>query len=74
MAIDTDAHSESELAFVEFGLAAAIRAGIHMDRVVNFMNADEVRAWARESSQMARRIWSGSDARAGAEREVGSAR
>ena len=54
VAIDTDAHSEDELAFVEFGLAAAIRAGIRMDRVVNFMSADEVRAWARESTQMAR--------------------
>ena len=59
VAIDTDAHSVEELAFVEFGLAAAIRAGIPMDRVVNFMSADEVRAWARESSQMARRVWGG---------------
>jgi len=66
VAIDTDAHSEEELAFVEFGLAAAVRAGIRMDRVVNFMTADEVGAWARESTQMARRIWAGS----GAGREV----
>ena len=62
IAIDTDAHSQDELDWTEFGLAAAIRAGIRMDRVVNFMTADEVRAWARESRQMARRIWSGGGA------------
>lgn len=65
VAIDTDAHKAEELGFVGFGLAAAIRAGIRMDRVVNFMPVDELRAWARESSQMARRIWAGAD-------EVGS--
>ena len=76
VAIDTDAHSAEELRFVEFGLAAAIRAGIALDRVVNFMSADEVRAWARDSTQMARRIWSGSDASRdlGATRAAGSAR
>jgi histidinol phosphatase-like PHP family hydrolase len=68
VAIDTDAHSPSELRFVEFGLAAAIRAGIAMDRVVNFMTATEVRAWARDSSQIARRSWSGSGAGAAAAR------
>ncbi|HUQ41456.1 MAG TPA: hypothetical protein VM052_03035 [Candidatus Limnocylindrales bacterium] len=68
VAIDTDAHSPSELRFVEFGLAAAIRAGIAMDRVVNFMPVAEVRAWARESSQMARRSWSGAGAGAGVPR------
>jgi histidinol phosphatase-like PHP family hydrolase len=73
VAIDTDAHKIEDLAWVEFGLAAAIRAGIRMDRVVNFMRADDVRAWARDSTQMARRIWSGTgasrtDARAGASR------
>jgi putative hydrolase len=60
VAIDTDAHSPDELAFVEFGLAAAIRAGIPMDRVVNFMPAEKVRDWARASSHIARRSWSGS--------------
>lgn len=63
VAIDTDAHGADELAFVEFGLAAAIRAGIVRERVVNFMTADEVKAWARASTQMARRIWSGAGAR-----------
>jgi histidinol phosphatase-like PHP family hydrolase len=62
VAIDTDAHSADELAFVEFGLATAIRAGIRMDRVVNFLPLDELRAWARASRQIARRSWAGAAA------------
>jgi DNA polymerase (family 10) len=49
VAIDTDAHKPHELAFVEFGLAAAIRAGIRRDRVVNFLPRDELLAWSRAS-------------------------
>ena len=74
IAIDTDSHKLEDLAWTEFGLAAAIRAGIRMDRVVNFMTADEVRAWARESTQMARRIWSGSGADRDAPREADAPR
>jgi len=61
VAIDADAHQPYELGFIGFGLAAAIRAGIKMERVVNFLPVDELRAWARASSQMARRIWAGAD-------------
>ena len=61
VAIDTDAHKPEEMGFIGFGLAAAIRAGIAMDRIVNFMPAAELREWARQSSQMARRIWAGAD-------------
>ena len=59
VSVDTDAHALDELRFVEFGLAAAIRAGISKERIVNFMSAEDVVAWARSSSQMARRSWSG---------------
>jgi histidinol phosphatase-like PHP family hydrolase len=47
VAIDTDAHASDELAFVEFGLATAIRAGIRRDRVVNFLPRAELLAWSR---------------------------
>ena len=47
VAIDTDSQKRQELAFVEFGLAAAIRAGIRRDRVVNFLSRDELLAWSR---------------------------
>lgn len=60
VAIDTDAHAPEEMAFVEFGLATAIRAGIRPERIVNFMAADDIVRWARESTQMARRSWAGS--------------
>jgi histidinol phosphatase-like PHP family hydrolase len=75
VAIDTDAHSGAELDLVAFGLAAAIQAGIRMDRVINFLPVDELRAWARSSSQIARRNWSGSGGgRRPTEREAGSVR
>ncbi len=47
VAIDTDAHAPHELAYVEFGLAAAIRAGIPRDRIVNFLPRDQLLAWSR---------------------------
>lgn len=47
ISIGTDAHSPGELRFMEFGLAAAIRAGIPRDRILNFRPADEVVDWAR---------------------------
>jgi len=46
VAIDTDAHAPEQLAFVEFGLAAALIAGISADRIVNFMGRGELLAWA----------------------------
>lgn len=45
VAIDTDAHSVMELAFVDFGLAAALGAGIAPERIVNFQTREDVLAW-----------------------------
>jgi DNA polymerase (family 10) len=45
VAIDTDSHSVMELQFVDFGLAAALEAGIPAERVVNFLSRDELLAW-----------------------------
>jgi putative hydrolase len=53
VAIDTDAHAPDELAFIEFGLAAAICAGIRLDRVVNFLPRDELLEWSRARRQTA---------------------
>ena len=49
ISIGTDAHSVRELGFMEFGVAAAIRAGIAPERILNCMAADELLAWARET-------------------------
>jgi DNA polymerase (family 10) len=46
ISIGTDAHRTSELASMEFGLAAAILAGIPRERILNFQPREEVLAWA----------------------------
>ena len=45
IAIDTDAHTPEQLVFVELGLAAAVKAGIPKERVVNFMKPAELLKW-----------------------------
>jgi histidinol phosphatase-like PHP family hydrolase len=47
IAIDTDAHGPSQLSFIEYGLASAIRAGIPRERIINFLPADELLGWAQ---------------------------
>ncbi|HEX2089432.1 MAG TPA: PHP domain-containing protein [Actinomycetota bacterium] len=49
ISIGTDAHSTAELRFMEYGLAAAIRAGIPRERILNYLPRDQLLAWARES-------------------------
>jgi putative hydrolase len=44
--IGTDAHSVQELRFMEFGLAAAILAGLPRHRILNFMPRDDLVEWA----------------------------
>lgn len=46
ISIGTDAHSTAELRYMEYGLAAAIRAGIPRDRILNFQPAEDVLEWA----------------------------
>ena len=48
ISIGTDAHSVRELEYMDYGLAAAILAGIPRDRILNFQPVDEVLAWAAE--------------------------
>ena len=47
ISIGTDAHYQHELEFVDIGVAAAMKAGIAKDRILNFMTADQLTAWAR---------------------------
>ncbi len=46
ISIGTDAHRTSELSHMEYGLAAAIRAGIPRERILNFQPVEEVLAWS----------------------------
>jgi histidinol phosphatase-like PHP family hydrolase len=47
VSIGTDAHSVRELDHMEIGLAAAIRAEIPRERILNYLPVDQVLEWAR---------------------------
>jgi putative hydrolase len=55
ISIDTDAHAPRELEFQEFGIAAAIRARIPRERILNFLSAEDLRDWVSESRDRAQR-------------------
>jgi len=46
ISIGTDSHGPSQLRFIQYGLAAARKAGIDRSRILNFMTRDELLAWA----------------------------
>jgi len=45
ISLGSDAHAASQLEFLDYSLAAARRAGIPDDRIINCMTADELLAW-----------------------------
>jgi histidinol phosphatase-like PHP family hydrolase len=45
ISIGTDSHGPSQLRFMEFGLAAALCAGVKRERILNFMSAEELLGW-----------------------------
>jgi len=47
ISLGTDAHHGWQLEFIDLGLAAALRAKISTDRIVNFMSLLELKAWAK---------------------------
>ena len=47
ISLGTDAHHPWQLEFIDLGLAAALRAKIPADRIVNFMPILELKAWAQ---------------------------
>ena len=55
IAIDTDAHAPGQLPFVELGLAAAARAGIPRDRIINFMSVPALLKWVQQVRSRAHR-------------------
>ncbi len=46
ISLGTDSHHTLQLRFMSYSLAAAIRAGIPRDRILNFMSPEELKAWA----------------------------
>jgi histidinol phosphatase-like PHP family hydrolase len=47
ISIGTDSHGASQLAFMDFGIAAIVSAGIAKERVLNFLSADEIVEWSK---------------------------
>lgn len=47
ISIGTDSHGPSQLGFIDFGIAAIASAGIHRERVLNFLPADALVQWAK---------------------------
>jgi histidinol phosphatase-like PHP family hydrolase len=45
VSIGTDAHNQSEMRFIEVGVAAALKAGIAKVRILNFQPWEEIVAW-----------------------------
>ena len=45
ISLGTDSHHPWQLAFIELGLAAALRAGIPPERIINFLSLDELKSW-----------------------------
>jgi histidinol phosphatase-like PHP family hydrolase len=45
ISLGTDSHQAHQLEFIELGLAAALKARIPSDRIVNFMDVASLRAW-----------------------------
>ena len=46
ISIGTDAHHPSDLGFIELGLAAAMKAGIKRERILNFLSTEQLLDWA----------------------------
>lgn len=45
ISLGTDAHHSDQLEFIELGLAAALKARIPPDRIINFMDLTSLREW-----------------------------
>jgi putative hydrolase len=54
ISLGTDAHHSHQLEFIELGLAAALKAKIPPDRILNFMDLASLRAWVAKLRQRRR--------------------
>jgi len=55
----TDSHGPSQLRFIEFAAASALRAGIAQERVLNFMSRDRLLDWIETVRQHASSTFAG---------------
>ncbi|HSH39743.1 MAG TPA: PHP domain-containing protein [Chthoniobacterales bacterium] len=47
VSLGTDAHDPAQFGFIELGLAAALRAGIPAERIINFLPLPDLLAWVK---------------------------
>jgi histidinol phosphatase-like PHP family hydrolase len=80
ISIGTDAHTPSELVFLEIGIAAAILAGVSRDRVLNLLSARElaervglIRATKKRDTNEWSTTWQGANASASTPRQASQA-
>ena len=45
ISLGTDSHGQSQLPFIELGLASAVLAGVERERILNFMSLEELLYW-----------------------------
>lgn len=55
ISLGTDAHHPWQLEFIQLGLAAALKAKIPADRVINFFGVDDLRGWVVKVRKHGRR-------------------
>ena len=48
ISLGTDAHHPWQFGFIELGLAAALKARIPAERIINFLSLAELKAWVRQ--------------------------
>ena len=56
ISLGTDSHHADQLEFIELGLAAALKARIPPDRIINFMNRASLQAWVAKLRARRRRL------------------
>ncbi len=52
----TDSHGPSQLRFMEYAAASALRAGIPRERILNFLSRDELLSWVESVRESARPV------------------
>jgi histidinol phosphatase-like PHP family hydrolase len=55
VSLGTDAHHSWQLEFIELGLAAALKAKIPADRIINFLPLDELQRWVAKVRKRGKR-------------------
>jgi len=48
ISLGTDAHHAWQLEFIELGLAAALRAKLRPEQIINFMSLEELKNWIEQ--------------------------